>query len=1726
VGGAALPVVAPISAVVQGLNALPGNLLRRSRGEEEVKTPTAEDLMRKYGMAIAPQTELGRDFQEGLVKSMDTLKIPAAWPVIPNVPRRPMLTPADVTVGAGQIKQLAKELRETPQDFQAAQSGLKRRNLYGEDTIGVKAQAAADSLGDTLERRRASGLSPIPGVPGVLTPETNRYAVRRKGSRIVQPKVPESAKNYSPEFSQLPDYVEGVYGNVEAGEIPATMIMDEYGPRFLNTFENQAFKGGVLALDRQKAMEMFPDAPDEGSAMRAYELLYSDRNARAAKSLETIEEFLAMPENQRFVEAGIPTPSQFIDRFKEAGRVVKGPLVNYISKNVGAEGDPTVKLARQGITYESPERINELAQYARPDILGMVRTKGGFPAMGSFYEERLAKTGELDKLNEEIAALEDVRIPLSNRANEQGIDPASIPEYAETTNPLRQKMRQRELLQGELENIKLATSMENLSDSAITPKSKAQMLGGIPYQERQFFPSVTKGVESDTFYTLDNSRLLQDIGYQKLGKELVEDILTGKAGDTSKLTIENYMRDKGLSRAEAEKAAKLQRDQYRQSVQDVLLRRIRNDPSVKTFGNAAIITLDKDTPKEVALRDMSADTAVLDHCVGQGCSAAEGKRNPFTNEKQIYEPIIDPVTGELNKNSRADSYNAYVEGLVAGNELVSVRDVRTGLPAATLQFQTTGDVGKFRIGYSSGAKNGTIKPEYIDAIKQYLNSREDSIVSTGENLSDNAGIFDLGNSRGREQAIRAAGIPGYSSRGSKAAEMQRSLELAIQNSPDMPRFVTSDDVKKIFEDTSREVAVVNQPAARATGVLNLPDYEIFVNEFNTALESAAFAAVANSGFNNPNMIEGAIGRAVTTIFDNHLNDPVEFIQDPIAHLLRAERDIQNVIENSRAQGSGIHTELANGLDDFLLDVRGLRGSFERRLQQETDRPAEGSRFGFDADRFGLSLRYNIPPVTVLELQTRFRNPDTTIANLNIMLDLARAGAPRTIFATLPEESRAGAARMISDEIERRQQGAAPVQNQVALQGDPMPDNMDAMDLLRAYDDRMTNEQIRWLERFSQRWEEDVDASPAGQTAEGEMLDEYSEWLANNRLQPDPLANLFDDLEPDPTAVANQPAPRIQVQDPVPREIQTLNARDLTLRVGPEGVSEAQRIAQQYFDDNVFNDDTPVSAATNAIRNYNFGPHEGQPPMVRELAARELEELITTADQDADILVNALDEAMYQDMESPQESMRSVDRDISLLRRRGELAWEDVFGPLAEDYPWSRNTQDRVIRMMQLIADNYGRLRDEGDGEGGQPADNQPRRGPFRPGGASAVRGVPLGNLNIQPAIRADALRGPDSQPVRNFLQQVRGLPGVTQEGLTTGLMAFENMDPNTRMTKAEFVRELLPSSYDIVDLKNAAADSSAHYRSEAELSLEEDPEDVYNQLGLPERYHEEFSEALQYKYGFEDLSAGLKKTLKKLKINNDGELTLAYDKAYESAVEIAMEYMADMNNEELDLDESGYAYSNVQRLTSPSMGDEYGEFGVVHPDQQGEYTHYASAPGGTMGHFRGTHNLADPITLKTAAGEEFETKPGSYVIEEIQSDAQKGTQQKGHLHQVHGILFKAAIQKGLELGADTIYLPTAKVIAKARNEKTSKFAPIYDQAIVKEGLKPLLKIPGVTSKMFNGYHEITFTPEAKEYILNGPGQIIPGYAKGGLVKKPMMPPVITRRHPELAEMQYRYGGLV
>jgi len=78
------------------------------------------------------------------------------------------------------------------------------------------------------------------------------------------------------------------------------------------------------------------------------------------------------------------------------------------------------------------------------------------------------------------------------------------------------------------------------------------------------------------------------------------------------------------------------------------------------------------------------------------------------------------------------------------------------------------------------------------------------------------------------------------------------------------------------------------------------------------------------------------------------------------------------------------------------------------------------------------------------------------------------------------------------------EGAQP--RAVAMQGDPMP-NMDTEELLEQYRDRLSPEQVDWLQDFSERWEADVDDSPAGLGIHQVMVEEFARWRDANRLAP-------------------------------------------------------------------------------------------------------------------------------------------------------------------------------------------------------------------------------------------------------------------------------------------------------------------------------------------------------------------------------------------------------------------------------------------------------------------------------------------------------------------------------------------------------------------------------------------------------------------------------------------------
>jgi hypothetical protein len=78
----------------------------------------------------------------------------------------------------------------------------------------------------------------------------------------------------------------------------------------------------------------------------------------------------------------------------------------------------------------------------------------------------------------------------------------------------------------------------------------------------------------------------------------------------------------------------------------------------------------------------------------------------------------------------------------------------------------------------------------------------------------------------------------------------------------------------------------------------------------------------------------------------------------------------------------------------------------------------------------------------------------------------------------------------------------------------MFEGMSADDLLWDQGDNMTSEQKNWLRDYIERWELDVDGTPAGQAAQDQLVKEYDKWISNNTLKgvPDaPFKNTSNEI---------------------------------------------------------------------------------------------------------------------------------------------------------------------------------------------------------------------------------------------------------------------------------------------------------------------------------------------------------------------------------------------------------------------------------------------------------------------------------------------------------------------------------------------------------------------------------------------------------------------------------------
>jgi len=1674
------------------------------------------------GSALAqpPTTPVGQSFEEGLSKAMDVAKVPHMGLLARPAGRRPALTPNDVRVMGAEATRMGRQIGDIPSDFVNAQSGLTRMDpVTNQPTYGAKLQGVAQGVGDLAQSRRESGLSLVPGVPDVFTPPTSMYAVRPSGSTIAMPQYPATTRADSMPKNTAAHKVLGEVVDEGQTQLSTNALMQQWDARRIDA---RADATPFQQYAEARALEAYPDAPSGGAALNAVSARYSDHEDFRAVELGWLNDFMQTPEGQASELSRVPSPAQLQARHEAATQWLYGPLLNYTRRHVGAVGDPLVKLASQGITYRSPDRLQDTADYELTQTdLAKRRQKSNLPAEGMVRPALNAKQAELTQAQDALRALQQQREGYRDVALQQGLaDPAELPEYARTTRPIEQATMSVNKLEEEYNNLKVGALYEDVSDLAVSPRTRENVLSDIPYAQQQFYPSVTRARPDDIIYNMGRQTGLENIGLGDIARDFYNDVMSGKipVEQVSKLSVDKFVRSKALPRIAKEKEEAKNRLTFKTDAEAVMRNTMTQNTTLENyFGNTAVIELSQKSglTAEQFTRILSEPTTVLDHCIGQGGSAGRGDKNPWNpGSTRTYLPAYNVVTGQLDSRS-GRQVTGYANAIARGDQQIAdIRDGDTGLPVATLEFDKAfygADAPRYNLGFVSGFKNGDVAPEYRDGVIAYLNSRADEIGSAGQNL-EHVGAIDVKNASPRE----LANFTGKRVDDVKAADFSQ-----------LPRFVTREQIRAAMEAPS--------PAAPATStstelsLAHTRDQAALVADTRTSIQSA----INNAADSAANAHNERVGDAVRGVLQGRI---AEFLDGrPIEEVPAALRSLQTTIMDDEFQfsnsNSTFNNSIADGLIEFITDLEGAIDYHDRRLREIAAAPApppatvsmalqDIAGNGLDANDY--ATVYNIPLDTAEEMLARFRDPDMTMANVRGMRDNAMQRAPNTFFAGLTEAEAANAAQLldvvIADTERAAQQAPDPLAawaqgfepDPTAVANLPAPARVPAIDYVGIRDsvlaDVAQNVGMNVAERVetvAARVAEDI--NPRLDPARYVVALREAADIQLNTLVDQSLYDLADQIE---TAVAAQQlAAALPVntgQQPTSQQVagelfeMGRNADGALDFADLQNTSTVLQMGQ--LDHPAFRHIPPgperAEAMQEVLDNFNRRVSNElraqQPAPANDLTQMTMNQLAQRIDPNRWPLINARsDLAVVMARQDPD-----LERFVAAIRN-GELPDTTSGLDMYEREVIAQNVRDALQAQPALVAQQPA------------PAPDPERRGPFRPGGSSAVRGMPLGNLNIQPSITASALRGPDVQPVRNFLQQVRSLPGVTQEGLRTGLMAFEQMDPTRQISKAEFVRELLPSSYEIVDLKDAA-DTNMHFRDEAEDAVADELYEVYRSIGVPEKFLEQVSEVVDGDIGFDDLPKSAIKALAKEGITDYADLEAAFKDAYKDAVQNAMEYIADMNGVALT-DESGYTYSNTQRLVETDMGDVYGEFGVSHPDQAGTYHHFPNAEG-LIGHIRGTYNPADPLTLKTATGS-FTTKPNSYVIEEIQSDAQKSTAQVKHLHQVHGVIFKAAIQKALELGADTVYLPTAKIIASARDAltptgeyvrldtATKKFAPIYDQAVVKEGLKPLLKIPGVTSKIVNGYHEIRFTPEAKEHILNGPGQTIPGYQTGGAVKK-------------------------
>ena len=999
-----------------------------------------------------PTTPFGEMFEESLGKAMDVAKVPHMGPLVRPAGARPMVTPNDVRVMGAEATRVGRQVRDIPSDFANAQSGLTRIDpVTNQPTYGAKLQGVTEpivNMGSAIEnatigemqraklRRVAKEVGDIPDT--VYDPLRQRmeesgnlaYAVRPSGSTIAMPQYPSTARaddmpKNTAAYRMLGDVVDE--GQTQLS--PNTLMQQWEARRIDAGADSTPFKQYAIT----RARELYPDAPTGDDAVAAVRARYSDREDFDKVQLGWLNDFMQTPEGQASELSRIPAPAELQARHEAATQWLYGPLLNYTRKHVGAVGDPLVKLASQGITYVPPSRLQDVADYEfNVTDVAARRAQSNLPTEGMVRPALDAKQAELTQAQEALQVLQQQREGYRDIALQQGLtDPAQLPEYARTTRPIEQAAAAVAKLEDEYNNLKVGVLYEDVSDWAVTPRTRESVLSDIPYAQQQFYPSVTRARPDDVIYNMGSQNRLRDIGLPDIARDFYNDVMSGKipVEQVSKLSVDKFVRSKALPRIAKEKEEAKRQLTFKSDAENAMRNTmLQNTTRGDYFGNTAVIELSQERgldPTQIT-RILSEPTTVLDHCIGQGGSAGRDVKNPWLpGNNRTYVPIYNIATGELNPQVGRQT-SGYADRVVQGDQKIAdIRDGTTGVPVATLEFNKSSygpGAPLYNIGYISGFKNGDVAPEYREGVIAYLNSRADEIRSAGDNL-EHIGAIDVKNASARE----LANFTGKYKDDVQAADLSQ-----------LPRFATREQLRAVIEAPPPAAA----PATSTSTELSLArtrDQATLLTDTRTSLESAIRnAADATAATHNER-----VGDAVRSVLRGRI---AEFLDGRrIEEVPAALRSLQTAIMDDEAQFSNststFNNSISDGIIEFITDLEGIIDYHDRRLREIVALPARAQApatvsmalqdiAGNGLDATDYATVYNIPLDTAEEILARFRDPSMTLVNARGMRDNAMQRAPGTFFAGLTETEAANAAQLLDVIIADTERAAqqAPADN--------------------------------------------------------------------------------------------------------------------------------------------------------------------------------------------------------------------------------------------------------------------------------------------------------------------------------------------------------------------------------------------------------------------------------------------------------------------------------------------------------------------------------------------------------------------------------------------------------------------------------------------------------------------------------------------------------------------------